>query len=171
MAGRLLALQETERGSTMAAHLVLPLHADVQGLHAAQEEVRRVRVNGPPQHVVHGANRRHHISLACQRAYFGSHNQSVIQSATEEPEGCDANAREREGALEEKSDSTCHDIVMAGQVLGGGVDDNVGTEGDGTLVDGGGECGVDAHQRAGRMAQPRNGGHIHAAQVGVGRRL
>lgn len=78
---------------------------------------------------------------------------------------------ETEGEHEWGGDSTCHDIVVACQVLGGRVDDNVGAEGDGTLVDGGGKGGVNAHERAGRMAQPRNGGYVHAAQIGIGRRL
>lgn len=51
------------------------------------------------------------------------------------------------------------------------MDDDVSSKGDGALVDGCGKGGVDAHQRAGCVAQPRNGGNIHAAQVGVGRRL
>ncbi len=66
---------------------------------------------------------------------------------------------------------TCHDVVVACQIFGGGVDDDVSAEGDGALVDGRGECGVDAHQRARSVAQPRNGRHVHAAQVRVCGRL
>lgn len=63
---------------------------------------------------------------------------------------------------------TCHDIVVACQVLGARVDDDVCTQGQGFLVDGGGESGVDAHERAMRPAELRYPGDVHAAQVGVG---
>ena len=68
-------------------------------------------------------------------------------------------------------DRACKDVIVAAEVLGGGMDDDVSAVLNGALVDWRGKSGVDADQCAARMAQCGYAPHIHTAQVRVGGRL
>lgn len=63
---------------------------------------------------------------------------------------------------------TSQDIIVAPQILGGRVDDNVRPKLDGPLVDGSGEGAVNADHRPVGMTELGDEPHIHASQVGVG---
>lgn len=58
---------------------------------------------------------------------------------------------------------------MAGDVLCGGVHDNVSPEGEWLLIDGRGEGAVDAHQSPFAVTQLRDELNVDALQVGVRR--
>jgi len=62
-------------------------------------------------------------------------------------------------------------VMMASHVLGGRVQDEVCAQGDGLLVDGGGEGAVDAHEGPVGMAQGCHALDVYAAQAGVGWRF
>mmetsp|Transcript_19552 Transcript_19552/g.34877 ORF Transcript_19552/g.34877 Transcript_19552/m.34877 type:complete len:348 (-) Transcript_19552:183-1226(-) len=112
---------------------VASLHAEVQRLEAAQDEVGSMRVHGATQHVVHRTNRVDGLLFARDAA--GQH------------------------------------IVVPCHILGGRVDDQIGTQRQSLLVNGCGKGGVDANQRALLVALLSDGGHIHTPQVRVCGRL
>mmetsp|Transcript_32882 Transcript_32882/g.81730 ORF Transcript_32882/g.81730 Transcript_32882/m.81730 type:complete len:332 (+) Transcript_32882:622-1617(+) len=62
-------------------------------------------------------------------------------------------------------------VVVASEVLGGGVDDDVGPQVERPLVDGRREGAVDAQDRAVLAADRGDGGDVDAAQRRVGRRF
>mmetsp|Transcript_29096 Transcript_29096/g.82008 ORF Transcript_29096/g.82008 Transcript_29096/m.82008 type:complete len:358 (+) Transcript_29096:482-1555(+) len=63
------------------------------------------------------------------------------------------------------------DVIVAGQVLGGGVEDEVGAKVKHPLVNGGGKGAVNAHEGTLLVAHLADGGDVHAPQVGVCGRL
>jgi hypothetical protein len=69
------------------------------------------------------------------------------------------------------ADAAGEDVVVAGDVLGGGVEDDVGAEGERLLVDGRCQRAVDAHQRASPVAQLGHACHVDDLQVRVRHRV
>lgn len=125
-----------------------------------REGVRNRGVGGDGQGVQNrSVGTREEWGEVCSSAEWQQRTDDPAEDVLERPDGADELGGAGDGAGE--------DVVVAGEVLGGGVDDEIRPERKGLLVEGGGEGRVDRDDGPLGVAELRDAANIDAAEVWV----